>query len=50
MGRINRSPRYVINITGLDPLSLGVFREGEGPNSIIQKNLKKIRYFFITNG
>ena len=23
MGRISKSPRYVIDVTGLDPLSLG---------------------------
>ena len=28
MGKISKSPRYVIDITGMDPLSLGELRGG----------------------
>ena len=37
MGRINTSPRYVMDITGQDPLSLGDL--GEGGISIVLARL-----------
>ena len=33
MGRISTSPRYVIDITGPDPLTLGIW-EGEGSSAL----------------
>ena len=33
MGKISTSPRYMIDITGTDPLSLGELGGGEGVNS-----------------
>ena len=39
-GKISISPRYVIDITGTDPLSLG---ELEG--RVISETLEKMRYF-----
>ena len=39
MGRISTSPRYVTDITGQDPLSLGEL--GGGGNS---EKLEKMRY------
>ena len=36
MGKISKSPRYVIDITGTDPLSLGEF--GAGGGGVILKN------------
>ena len=45
MGNISTSPRYVTDITGPDPLSLGELRGG-----VIRKNLEKMRYFQLTNG
>ena len=41
MGKISTSPRYVIDITGTDPLSLGEL-EGRGVNS---EQIRKMRYF-----
>jgi len=38
VGKISTSSRYVIDVTGTDPLSL------RGLGGIIRKNLKKIRY------
>ena len=45
MGRISKSPRYVIDITGLNPLSLG---ESEGV--VNSEKLEKLRYFQLKNG
>ena len=42
MGRINTSPRYVINIIGLNQLSLGKL----GGGSV---NLEKLTYFLLKN-
>ena len=44
MGKVSTSPRYVIDITGTDPLSLGKWGGG-----LILKNSKKMRYFSFTN-
>ena len=41
MGKISRSPRYVIDIIGTDPLSFGELG-GRGVNS---EKLEKMRYF-----
>ena len=41
MGRISTSPRYVINITGLNPLSLGEL----GGGRVNTEKLEKLRYF-----
>ena len=40
MGKINTSPRYMIDINGTDPLSLGYLGGGG-----ISEKLEKIRYF-----
>ena len=40
-GKISTSPRYVINITGMNPPSLGELRGG-GFNSEL---IRKMRYF-----
>ena len=40
MGKISTSHRYMIDITGTDPLSLGLL--GGGVNS---EKLEKMRYF-----
>ena len=39
MGKIRTSPRYVISITGRDPLSLGEFEGG-----VNSEKLEKMRY------
>ena len=39
-GKISKSPRYVIDITGKDPLSLGSWR-----GRVNLKKLEKMRYF-----
>ena len=41
MGKISTSPRYVIDITVMDPFSLGEL-EGGGVNS---EKIEKLRYF-----
>ena len=38
--KISTSPRYVIDITGMDPLSLG-----ESGGRVNSKKIEKIRYF-----
>ena len=43
MGRISTSPRYVIDITGLNPLSLGELSGGGG--GVNSEKIKKFRYF-----
>ena len=45
MGRISTSSRYVIDIIGMDPLSLGEW--GGGVNS---EKLEKMRYFNLRVG
>ena len=40
MGRISTSSRYVIEMTGLDPLYLGDLR-----GAVHSEKLKKMRYF-----
>ena len=40
MGKIITSPRYVIDITGTDPLSLGELRGGGN-----SEKLEKVRHF-----
>ena len=42
MGKISTSPRYVIEITGLDAVSLRSWGEGGG---LILEKLEKMSYF-----
>ena len=45
VGRISTSPRYVIDITGLNPLSLG-----GGGGVLVRKNLKNRGIFNLQTG
>ena len=45
MGKIIKSPRYVIDIIGMDPLSVGELGRGAMVNS---EKLEKMRYFYLT--
>ena len=40
-GKISKSPRYVIEITGMDPLSFGEL----GGGRVNSKKLEKMMYF-----
>ena len=44
MGRINRSSRYAIDITGTDPFSLGEL------GVVNLEKLEKLRYFNLRTG
>ena len=41
MGKTRTSPRYVTDITGTDPLSLGEF----GGGRVNSEQIRKMRYF-----
>ena len=46
VGKMSTNPKYVIDITGTDPLSLGEL----GAGRVNSEKLEKIRYFFTYEG